>query len=195
MTKTKSTKRTTITNSRTPKKPASTAKAKKRVPPKDLIDVRILTKEEMEANGAIENWVPDMDYLFGKVMIVDPSQFEVGTNNFYISDKNYNKNKITWIIFSDMYIREDEPGFELEQTKQEAVPSFTFSSTSNSPSIVFEGLEGYVIDLENSTIGKLVFKKIENTENTENSETVEPEKEALLKSWDEFTEIKGFFCR
>jgi len=148
--------------------------------PTNFIRVRILTQNELNAKGIGDygqprSWSPYMNYLCGKLLFVENMQKD---GSFTIKNKNP---KATyphrdWTIYPEFYIKEDEPGYELPTTVTE--------ETTSSTTITIEVPEGCVIDTENSTATKLVFKKV----------SVQEEKpKALPKSWEEVERIEGHY--
>jgi acyl-CoA hydrolase len=148
--------------------------------PTNFIRVRILTQNELNAKGIGDygqprSWSPYMNYLCGKLLFVENMQKD---GSFTIKNKNP---KATyphrdWTIYPEFYIKEDEPGYELPTTVTE--------ETTSSTTITIEVPEGCVIDTENSTATKLVFKKV----------SVQKEKpKALPKTWEEVKYFDGFY--
>lgn len=190
MKNTKNTKKTTptagkseeVVASPTPLFKRKVGRPKKTESPTNYIKVRILTEKEFAAKGLNVhkddirfNWNHKMSYLCGKVLTI--SLTDISAETFLIPNDNPKCSVKTWAINQKLYIKEGEPGFELP-TPVAKTPTFI---TIEVP-VTIEVPEGCVIDTENSTATKLVFKKVE----------VQEEKpKALPKTWEEVERIKG----
>ncbi len=146
--------------------------------PTNYIKVRILTEKEFAAKGLNVhkddirfNWNHKMSYLCGKVLTI--SLTDISAETFMIPNENPKCSAKTWVINQKLYIKEGQPGFELSTPAAETPTTITI-----------EVPEGCVIDTENSTATKLVFKKVEVQEEKTN---------ALPKTWKELTRVEGYY--
>lgn len=184
MKNTKTTKKTTpaagksevvVASSTSPVK-RKVGRPKKTESTQETIQVRILTEKEFAAKGVDVyqdnqhyDWNRNMFYLCGKTLTIPRSKIIAG--NFKVPNENPETLRNFWNVSPQHYIVEGETGFELSPVAEE-------SSTT----ITIEVPEGCVIDTENSTATKLVFKKIE---------VQEKKPKALPKSWEELKMIEG----
>lgn len=192
MKNTKTTKKTTpaagksevVVASPTPLVKRKVGRPKKTELQTTYIKVRILTEKEFAAKGLNVhkddirfNWNHKMSYLCGKVLTI--SLTDSLAKFFKISNENPDCIIKAWEINQNLYIKEGEPGFELP-TPVAKTPTFI---TIEVP-VTIEVPEGCVIDTENSTATKLVFKKVE----------VQEEKpKALPKTWEELITVEGHY--
>jgi hypothetical protein len=186
MKNTKTTKKTTpaagksevvVASSTSPVK-RKVGRPKKTESTQETIQVRILTEKEFAAKGVDVyqdnqhyDWNRNMFYLCGKTLTIPRSKIIAG--NFKVPNENPETLIKFWNVSPQHYIVEGETGFELSPVAEE-------SSTI----ITIEVPEGCVIDTENSTATKLVFKKVE---------VQEKKPKALPKTWEEIERIKGWF--
>lgn len=151
-----------------PKKTASTFKT---------VEVKILTKEEFAVLGldVTKNhvgfaWNKEMSYLCGKVLHISEESID-NQGAFTIVNTNPYSTAKTWSICRHMYA-----------THAKENSDSPVAAAETPTTITIEVPEGCVIDTENSTATKLVFKKVE----------VQEEKpKALPKTWEEVERIKG----